>query len=265
MEQIHHLPNLLILAVTVTLFGGAAFTAPFIGRRLARRADASAHDASVFDGFLAVMAMAGVVLAFSLVQVDANLRADQEHVGREAAAIVMADRTLQRIGLPEAGAVRVLLSDFVRGQVRDEWPRLADQKRDARTDARYAALVRAAGALEPQSRRQEVIFAELVKAVDEISDARETLLEDAALQLPPIFWIVSACFVALGLVLATLSEASIPRAAALGVTAAGIGLLFSFVLIVDAPFGGGSGLKPAEIEKALALGTRQAAARANIN
>ena len=83
LEYIHFLPSMLVLGVTVLLFGGAAFAAPFAGRRLLGLKDNRTRDAAVFDAFLAVMAMAGVVLAFSLVQADGNLRADQADVGEK--------------------------------------------------------------------------------------------------------------------------------------------------------------------------------------
>ena len=249
-DYLHHLPNLLILAVTVVLFGGAAFASPFLGRMLGSKHDRS-RDAALFDAFLAVMAMAGIVLAFSLVQADGNLRTDEDHIGREASAIIAADRALQRIGLPGAPAARALLSGFVQSQLRDEWPTLAERGRDVRTDRHYGAMSDAVSALEPQSPRQQVIYAELIKSVDTISDVRETLVEDAGMHLPAIFWVVSAGFVMLGLVLGFLSEASLSRAAALAVTAAGIGLLFAFVLIVDRPFQGKSALRPGAIATAL--------------
>lgn len=195
--------------------------------------------------------MAGVVLAFSLVQADGNQRSDQAEIGHEAAAIAAADRALLSIGLAQAAAARAGLADFARSQAGEEWPALAEKGRDPRTERRFAAVAGLVNRLEPQTPRQQVIYGELVKAVDALSDAREALIEDAGMHLPAIFWIVSSGFVVLGLVLAGLSEAGPTRAAAFGVTAAAIGLLYAFVLIVDRPFAGDEALRPTAIVRAL--------------
>ena len=251
LEYIHFLPSMLVLGVTVLLFGGAAFAAPFAGRRLLGLKDNRTRDAAVFDAFLAVMAMAGVVLAFSLVQADGNLRADQADVGREASAIIATDRALSRIGLPDAQTARGLLAAFTHSQLREEWPALDEKGRSPATDRRYADVSTFVAGLEPQSPRQQVIFAELMKGMDDISATREALISDAHVHLPGIFWVVSVGFVLLGLVLAALSDDSLTRAAALGLTMGGIGLLSAFVLVVDHPFAGESGLEPAALEQVL--------------
>lgn len=254
MDRIHNLPNLLVMAGLVLLFAGLTFAAPFVGRRFIHR-DQQA-GAALFDGFLAVMAMAGVVLAFSLVQAEANLRSDEAHLGREAALIVALDRDLARLQVPSANVARPLLADFVRNQVAVEWPRMADQGRSAATDQRFDLLSRTVSGIEPQNPRQEIVYAGLLKTLDELADARELLIEDAALHLPAIFWIVGACLPLLGLGLAFVSEASIVRAAAFAIVAGGVGLLFSFVLVMDRPFDGDDGLKPAPLQSALARTAR---------
>src|SRR4051812_19973524 len=123
LELIHQLPNIAILALTVVLFASAAYASPFFGRRLGLRVDDDRDQAS-FDAFKAVMAMAGVVLAFSLVQAENNLRGDQAVVGREASAIMITDRVLLRIGDPQMVQARPILRAFVHSQLQDDWPSL---------------------------------------------------------------------------------------------------------------------------------------------
>ena len=258
LELLRSLPNLVILAVGVSTLAAAAYASPFVGRRLLRLPEDKARDEAAFDAFKAVMAMAGVVLAFSLVQAESNLRSDQAQVGREASAILIVDRALLRIGIPDAANARPLLTAFIRSQLNDDWPSLVKSgTRSPVTDASYTALSRVVRSLEPQSRREEIIYAELIKAMDDVSDARETLIQDANLQLPDFFWTMALAFVFLGLVLGCLSEARINRAAALSGTAAGIGLLLSFVVIVDEPFRGETSIKPKSIENALVLNSRR--------
>jgi hypothetical protein len=243
LDWIHDLPNLVVLTCTVLLFGGAAFASPFLGRLLHLKKDAARDEAS---------------LAFSLVQAESNLRADQAMVGREASALMITDRVLQRMGSEETRQARPLLKAFIESQVQQDWPSLvASSGRSMATDRTYTALSKAVRSFEPQNKRQEIMYAELIKAMDDMSDAREVLIQDSTLQLPPFFWVMALCFVGLGLVLGVLCEASITRASALGGTAAGIGLLLSFVVIVDEPFHGETSIKPKPIENALILNARR--------
>lgn len=257
LDWIFDLPNIVILACTVILFGSAAFASPFLGRLLGLKEDKKRDEAS-FDAFKAVMAMAGVVLAFSLVQAESNLRADQAMVGREASAMMITDRVLQRMGAEETRQARPLLKAFIESQVKQDWPSLvASAGRSAATDRAYTALSKAVRSFEPQNKRQEIMYAELIKAMDDMSDAREVLVQDSTLRLPPFFWVMALSFVGLGLALGVLCEASITRASALGGTAAGIGLLLSFVVIVDEPFHGETSIKPKAIENVLILNGRR--------
>jgi hypothetical protein len=214
LDLIHTLPNIVILAVTVLVFGGAAFASPFLGRLLRLKEDKE-RDTAAFDAFKAVMAMAGVVLAFSLVQAEGNLRGDQSVVGREASAVMITDRALHRMGAEETEQIRPLLRAFAESQVNQDWPSLvSDMGRSFATDRAYMALSKGVRAFEPHDQRQTVMYAELIKAMDDIADARETLVQDASLQLPPFFWVMALSFVLLGLILGLLCEASISRAAA---------------------------------------------------
>jgi hypothetical protein len=252
LDQFHQLSDLVILIFVVSVCAGSAFASPFIGRALGLRSNKE-RDGTAFDAYKAVMAIAGVVLAFSLVQADSNLRSTQAIVRRESDAIVKADRSLLRFGDPAVLQVRPLLDAFARSQLRDEWPALVDKGRNLTTESRYSDLSRAVRGIEPQSRREETIYAEMIKALDDISDERDAIIDAASAQLAVFFWIVSCSFLVLGLVLGCLTEASISRATALSGTAAGIGLLMSFVAIVDQPFQGETSVKPTPIAGALVL------------
>jgi hypothetical protein len=256
LDKIHQLPDLAILFIIVILSAGCAFASPFVGCAAGLKANKD-RDGAVFDAFKTIMAMAGVVLAFSLVQADGNLRSVQSVVGSEANAMMLVDRCLLRFGDPAVAQYRPLLDAFGRSQLRDEWPTLAAKGRSSMTDARYTALSRALRHIEPQSRREEIIYTEMIKALDDMFDDRESLIQNANTQLPDFFWTVSCSFVLLGLLLGGLTEASFGRATALSGTAAGVGLLLAFVVIVDQPFLGQTSVKPAPIEKAVLLDSRR--------
>ena len=257
LERLYQLPNLLILAIAVGGLVGVAMLAPYLGAKVFRLKPNRARDEAAFDAFKAVMAMAGFVLAFSLVQVNSNLRTVELAVAHEGNLLSTVDRTLLRFGSPEAANARPLLASFGSSLVSDEWPAMTHGERSMITEERYTALSRTARAIEPTSQRQQTMFAELLKALDDLSDGREALISDSEMRLPDFFWTMTGGFLALGLLLAVVSDANLTRAAALGANAAGIALLLAFVVIVDQPFKGQTSVTPADIQKAIQINSRR--------
>jgi hypothetical protein len=87
----HQLPDLGILAITLLAITGAAMLAPHMGRHVLRFPNHDERDDAAFDGYKSLMGLIGVVLAFSLVQANNNLRSDfapqrQARLDRFAAA-----------------------------------------------------------------------------------------------------------------------------------------------------------------------------------
>jgi ABC-type multidrug transport system fused ATPase/permease subunit len=256
-DQIHRAPDLVILLVMLLVLGGIAYVAPYVGRYALRLRADKARDETVYESYKAVMAMAGVVLAFSLVEANSNYRAAHALVARQASAMLIVDRVLVRSGIADAAKGRPLLDAFGRSQLTDEWPTITTLGRHAVTGEHYNALSRFVRKLEPQGQAQGIMYSELIKAMDDISDSRETLIDEAGNQLPDLFWVMAASFVLLGFVLGTMAEASVLRALSLGSTAAAIGVLLSFVLIMDQPFKGSSSVEPTAIEKILVLNSQR--------
>jgi hypothetical protein len=257
LDYLHQLPDIVILPTVVTVVVACAMAAPFLGRTLLRLTPSKTRDEAAFDGYKVIMAMVGVVLAFSLVQVNGNLRSVETMVAREASAFASVDRTLLRFGSPAAEATRPLLEAYGQSRIREEWPGLARAERHQGTDERYNTLSRVARAIEPASGRQQAMYAELLKGLDDLAEARELVLQDAELELPLFFWIVTGGFMLLAMILGLMTEAKLSRAVGLGGTAAGVGLLLAFVMIVDQPFKGETSVTPAQIQKTLNLNARR--------
>ncbi len=257
MDLIHRTPDLVILFTMLLLLGGFAFSAPFFGRHILRLRENKSRDETVYESYKAVMAMAGVVLAFSLVEANGNFRAAHALVGREASAMLVVDRVLLRSNIPDAVKGRPLLDAFGHSQIRDEWPDITTVGRNAVTSEHYNALSRVVRSLQPQGQAQGVMYSELIKAMDDVSDSRETLIDEASNQLPGLFWLMAGSFVLLGFALGTMAEASLLRGLSLSSTAAAIGVLLAFVLIMDQPFKGSSSVEPTAIEKILLLNSQR--------
>jgi hypothetical protein len=144
--------------------------------------------------------------------------------------------------------------------VTDEWPRLASGERSAATDDLFNALVKGVRDLNPDDARQQTIYAELVKTLDEMADLREELLAGADPEtsgLPAFFWTTIVGLIAVAFCLATFTVPSLGRTIAVGAAAAAIAMLLAFVIIVDVPFEGETSVNPRPLQKALVINAKR--------
>jgi hypothetical protein len=251
---LHHHSNITILIFTVTAISSLAMIAPFVGRFLLRLSGHSVRDGATFDAFKTLMTTVGVVLAFSLVQANKNLQEVDALVNKEGVALMTTDRILLRLGKPEFAALRPELAAYGGSLLHAEWPLLKDGQRNAETDEAYGALSKSIRSIGPDDARQQSMYAELLKHLDDLADIREQILGDADdddLALPDFFWITIAALLTLGWGMALLCEPSFNRTIGLGASAATVALLLGFVMIVDKPFEGETSVSPKSIERAL--------------
>ena len=257
LSELHLLPNLGILVIVVIVLSTLAMAAPHIGRRVLRIRKGGSWAPAALDAFKALMTMTGVVLAFALVQANGNLHAIQGIVAKEAAAMAATDRALLRSGNPALVTLRPALAAYGQSIVDDEWPLLAEEDRSTDTDQAYNSLSRQARAVTPADARQQAIFAELLKNLDDMADLREQRLAESESELPNFFWITTSGLMAVAFGLGLIAEASLATTVSLGATTAAVALVMSFVIIVDLPFEGETSVKPKEIVKVLDLNARR--------
>lgn len=254
LHWLHQLPDLAILAVVVVTITGVTMLAPHIGRHVMRVPKNQERDDAALDGYKAVMSMVGVVLAFSLVQANGNLHAIETMVGKEAAAFSAADRVMLRIGKPEIVSLRPLLEAYGASLIKDEWPVMAAKgERSPAADAAYTNLSKAIRAIGPDDARQGAMYAELLRHLDDLADVREEILTQSDLALPSFFWVTTVALLALGVLLAFLTDSSLSRTVGVGAPAAAVALLLGFVVIVDQPFEGDTSVKADAIQRALVI------------
>jgi hypothetical protein len=250
LHLLHQSPDVSILALTVIVVTGIMMLAPHFGRRVLRLPKNDERDDAAFGGFKAVMSVTGIVLAFLLVQANGNLQAVDATVAREAAVISITDRAMLRFGKPEATALRPVLADYGAAVV-DEWPLLARSERSEAADAAYTALSKKTRAVVPDDTRQEAMYHELLKDLDDLSDLREEVLAESDYRLPTIFWVTACSLLVLGVALAASTASSLGRTVGVGAPAAAVALLLAFVIIVDVPFEGETSVTPHAIQSAL--------------
>ena len=254
---LHQLPDLAILGLVVLVVAGAAMAAPHLGHRVFRLKADDVRSEAALDAFKAIMGMTGVVLAFALVEANTNLHSIESLVAKEGAAISSTDRALLRSGNPQLVKLRPALAAYGTAIVQDEWPLLADAERSEEVDDAYNDLSRQARAVDPVDARQQAMFAELLKGLDDMADYREQRLAESEADLPGFFWVTTSGLLVVGFILAWLSAATLGDTVSVGATAAAVALILAFVIIVDQPFDGDTSVKPKEIVKALQLNSRR--------
>lgn len=249
----HSQPNIVTFLVVPGLLAGLALLLPVLRRRLVGRDPEEKVSNAALDGLKAVATFLVFILAVSLNQAINQLRAAEEVVQREAGLLVQLDRGLLRVGSPELAALRPLLADYLRITVEEEWPLMAEGRRSERAYDALVTVQRAIRATEvslPTS-RQQVLYADMMRAMEQISDARDQRLVAMRVSLPEVFWgailvggllMLPLCALSAGTATANVIKASI---------VASIGLLVSLVVVLDRPFAGESAVKPTPFERAM--------------
>jgi len=252
---LYDLPNSCIVLLFGMIGATLAVGMPFLREKLLRiqvppdQCEATRNALTVTIGFT------GLVLAFSLVQAQINLRNLETQVGAEAHNIAQMDRFLVRFGDPENGVLRGSLRDYADSIVKDEWPQLRKGNPSERTTALFRPFSRGIFAIDPMPGRQSLIYTEMLKKADELAaDRKARLVAASRLKLPSIFWEIIIFLLLTLLVLASFSESklSLTRVVALGGEGFGLALLVAFVFICDQPLKGHTSVSPDPIIKVIA-------------
>lgn len=252
---LYNLPNSVIALLFGFIGAGLFAGVPFLREKLLHIKVPPDHCEAARNALTVVIGFTGLVLAFSLVQAQINLRNLETRVGTEAHDLAQMDRFLVRYGDPGNGVLRASLRDYANSIVKDEWRELRKGKLSQRTSALFRPLSRGIFAIDPTPGRQSLIYTEMLKKVDELAADREARLVAASkLKLPSIFWETIVFLLLILLVLASFSEGTFAfgRAVALGGQGFGVALLVALVFIFDQPFKGQTSVSSEPIVKVIA-------------
>lgn len=236
------------------LFGSvialAFAAAPFLRVRLVGQVS-EAHSENARTTMTTIMGFTGVVLAFSLVQAQGNLRSVQRTVASEAMQLNQIDRLLTSYGDPKVAAIRSAARTYAESVVTDEWPRLSEHGTSPQTSDLFRELSQQVLAIQPTPGRENIIYGDLVKILDQLAEGREDRLNATDLGLQPIFWGVIIFLTVLLVAVCAFIEPQ--RALFLGSLGAGLALLITLVFIFDQPFLGDASVSPDPIAKVLQI------------
>jgi hypothetical protein len=238
---------LLFCAVAVVCF----VLAPVIGNKFGWTVPNKDRADYVIRAQATLISFIALILAFSLVQAQNNLRRVDEMVAKEASSLNTFDRQLLRYG-EQGAALRPLLWDYTTSIIDDEWPTLKHGVTSPITSKKLTPMSRATYQLEPQPGRQTTIYGEMLKSLDDLADQREQRINAADLHLPSEFWLMALLLGALLVALSTVIEPVAYHTVSIVVQGVALALLAAIVFCSDRPFEGDTSVTPAAISHALA-------------
>jgi Protein of unknown function (DUF4239) len=255
MRWLYNLPNSCIVLL-FGLIGAALFVGVlFLRIKLLRFQIESDHAKAAHDALAVVIGFAALILAFSLVQEQNNVRNLEAQVGTEADNLSQLDRLLIRFGNPGDNALRLSLRGYANSIVNDEWREQSKGGASGRTAKLFREFSEDVSAIDPTPGRQSLIYTEMLKKIDELELAREARLVAADnIRLAPIFWETIAFLILTLLLLAAFSETTFSLGGAMALACQGfaVTLLVALIFIYDRPFKGKATLSPKPIINAIA-------------
>jgi hypothetical protein len=251
-DWLYALPDAGIMGAVVALLVCVDLLAGQLRQHIARNWLPPASSGALLDSYRLVVSLTALVLAFSLLQAEANFREVNEIVAREADTFDLAARQLERSDLPDATQARARLVAYGQAIVTEEWPQLVHGHGTPHINGLYATLLRSAMALEPSSPRQQTARADLLRSLDLLGDLRDRRVAAAKVRLPTSFWVAIGTMALICTLLAAGASTTVAHRLATLLPAAALGVLIALVIIIDAPFKGQTAVRPDELQQALA-------------
>lgn len=197
--------------------------------------------------------MSSLVLAFSLVQAQANFHQVESLIAAEASSINNLDRLLTRYGDATSAAIRPILHSYVQSIVKEEWPEMIRGGESDATRLAFIPISQRILAMVPAPGRQTLMYGEMLKSLDSIAEKRDARLASVSVALPALYW--AAVFFAVGVLIVAncMIEQTLFRTVVLAAQAAVLGIFLAVVFITDQPFKGQTSVGPDAIVKVLSV------------
>ncbi len=254
-DWLYSIPQTALLAMSATILALTMVVLPRAISRLPWMTPSDFHTDFVIRIQTTLFTMTSLVVAFTLVQADLNSRQADALVQAEASQINSLDRLLTRYGDGDAGngaaAIRPHLHAYAKSIVEDEWPAMLADRGSDKTRSLYVPVAQGIMAIDPATPRQIQIFAEMLKAIDAISEMRDRRLNALSLALRGIYWEVVLFSVMIVILVSATIEQTPFRTTVLAAQAAVLGGFIGFVFLMDQPFKGQSPIDADSIVQAI--------------
>ena len=251
-DWLYTLPDLVLLVLAAAILILAMVFLPRAIRRVPHLRPSDANTDFVFRVQTTLFTMTSLLVAFTLVQANVNARQADELVQAEASQINSLDRLLTRYGDPNVTNIRPFLLAYAKSIVTDEWPAMLKDRGSEKTGSLYVPVAQGVLAIEPTTPRQIQIYAEMLKAIEAISEMRDRRLNALSLVLPAAYWHVVLFSVVISILVSSTIQQTPFRTTILASQAAVLGAFIGFLFLEDQPFKGQTAIDADSIIHAIA-------------
>lgn len=234
----------LISAAIATVVGVAVYLASY--RILSRKADGDLKDASG-SLFRVIGMLVSLMLSLAFADVVAEMAATRGAIEREVVALTGAYEDLRRFSGDDTAEIRVLLVDYARAVIEDDWPALADDRLGEKAGALLREISDRVFELESSTPVQEQLWSRLLARIDAVADHRLVRLDNARAKPPGFLYVVVLGFL-ITMVCFGAYRPQPPLVTLLALFSAFFGLVFYLVLTLADPFQGTIGVEPDRFE-----------------
>jgi hypothetical protein len=191
----------------------------------------------------------GLLLGLLTVAAYQNSERVREGILSEATSLGALYADMNTYPEPMRSDMRAMLRDYVLFTIHKDWP--AHRKGDFlnggfnRSDAMRQQLAR----FEPSTRGEEIVHAEVVRAFQDFSNARQQRLNGVITEIPAVLWYAVLVGAGINLLLLILLKMRQVQHFVLGtLTAFFLGVILFVIVTLDRPLRGESGLDPGPFE-----------------
>lgn len=255
MDILYSLSNMQLITVVCTSLIALFLLATFAFRKILPFRFSKEDINFVIQTQTTLFSVCSLILAFSLVQVEGNLRKVAAQISQEATQINDFDRLLlasNAFNLPMTDA-RKLLINYVESITTSEWQAISDGKETDLVNPNFAELSKLLMSKHTQSDKNSAAYSEILKQLGSLADARDTRIELAGLALPKIFWGTILVALVITVTVSALLAISKIKTFIMGFQVFVLGLLLSVVYINDKPFKGETSVNPNAIKKTISI------------
>jgi hypothetical protein len=238
----------LVLVAAMVICVGSHRLVQWLFRRMPNMKETKLADAVMG----VVASFIGIMLAFSAVQVWEDYGTADKAVAQEAAAISELYRDMAVYG-DDTLASRAAVKTYVHAVLEDEWPRLAHGEPGPKAAAGLIQLYRDVATVQPKSSRDTVIYGEIFKKLNEVTQYRRARMIAARAALPALFWIVVVIGSCILVGYTFVHPPNLLNSLIIAGLGLSLGLIFMFILDVDHPFAGAYSVDHREISDLLPL------------
>ncbi|HEY8886077.1 MAG TPA: DUF4239 domain-containing protein [Candidatus Microsaccharimonas sp.] len=192
-----------------------------------------------------------IILGFLIVVTWQKYQTVETIVVTEASVV---ESLYQQSGMLPSSAksdFRIHLAAYTSAVIHDEWSKLGDGQKSQQVDTELNALWTSAGELKAGNDGEITISTSIAESLKTITEARQSRLYDSQVGLPWFFWMFIFIYALIIVVFFNMfkNRALRQRIGINAVLGLSLGIVFLFIMLIDYPFAGATGIKPAAFEQ----------------